>query len=53
MKRVVQRRLLWLIGLHYVYLELLSPSGLTGALADGENSDRSYAQAVVRTLFNR
>lgn len=39
--------------LHYVYLELLSPAGLAGALPDGENSDRSYARAVVCTLFNK
>lgn len=39
--------------LHYVYLELLSPSGPAGALPDGENSDRSYVQAIVRTLFNK
>ncbi|MGI5271461.1 TetR/AcrR family transcriptional regulator [Nonomuraea sp. CA-218870] len=37
--------------LHYVYLELLSPSGIAGVLPPEEGSARAYARTVVRTLF--
>lgn len=38
--------------LHYVYLELLSPSGIADVLPGGQNSAARYAHAVVHTLFN-
>ena len=38
--------------LNYVYLELLSSSGIASVLSDGEVSPRAYARAVVHTLFS-
>ena len=37
--------------LHYVYLELLSPSGVAAVLPVAESSAAGYGRTVVRTLF--
>jgi AcrR family transcriptional regulator len=37
--------------LHYVYLEMLSPSGVAAVLPDTQTSAAGYARTVVRTLL--